>query len=134
MSPRTSTGPARYLERAEDTARIVREHTNLMVDLPTSVAVTWEPLLAILGGRAEFDARYERADEPAIVRYLVADRAQSEQHPHERRAGPRGPPHLTREVLPREAWHALNDLYLYVASHHLDGVARREPVAASSSG
>ena len=39
---------ARYLERAENTARIVREHTNLIIDLPTSVPLTWEPLLAIL--------------------------------------------------------------------------------------
>jgi uncharacterized alpha-E superfamily protein len=114
---------ARYLERAEDTARIIREHTNLMVDLPTSVAVTWEPLLAILGGRTEFDARHERADEQAIVRHLVADRVNPgsilmsvEQAREDLRT--------CREVIPREAWQALNDLYLYVASHHLDGVAR----------
>src|SRR6516225_4956278 len=104
---------ARYLERAEDTARIIREHTNLMVDLPTSVAVTWEPLLAILGGRTEFDARHERADEQAIVRHLVADRANPgsilmsvEQAREDLRT--------CREVIPREAWQALNDLYLYV--------------------
>ena len=39
---------ARYLERAEDTARIVREYTNLIIDLPTSATPGWEPLLAIL--------------------------------------------------------------------------------------
>ncbi len=54
---------ARYLERAESTARIVREHTNLLVDLPTSAPLTWEPLLAIVGGRDDFDARHDHADE-----------------------------------------------------------------------
>ncbi len=114
---------ARYLERAEDTARIVREHTNLIIDLPTSVPVTWEPLLAIIGGREEYDAHHDRADETSIVRFLVADRANRgsilmcvEQAREDLRT--------CREVIPREAWQAVNDLYLYAASHHLDGVAR----------
>jgi len=114
---------ARYLERAEDTARIVREHTNMIVDLPTSVPVNWEPLLAITGTREAFDARYEKADEMSIVRFLVADRENSgsvlrsvEQAREDFRT--------CREVLPREVWQSVNDLFLYVASHHLDGVAR----------
>jgi len=114
---------ARYLERAEDTARIVREHTNMIVDLPTSVPVNWEPLLAITGTREAFDARYDKADEMSIVRFLVADRENSgsilrsvEQAREDFRT--------CREVLPREVWQSVNDLFLYVASHHLDGVAR----------
>ena len=113
----------RYLERAEDTARIVREHTNLIIDLPTSVPLTWEPLLAIIGGREEFDAAHEAADELSIVRYLVSDRTNGgsilmsvEQAREDLRT--------CREVVPREAWQSVNDLYLYVASHHRDGVAR----------
>ena len=49
----------RYLERAEDTARIVREHTNLIIDLPLRAPVTWEPLLAVVGERSDFDERYQ---------------------------------------------------------------------------
>ena len=64
---------ARYLERAEDTARIVREHTNLIVDLPRRSPLTWEPLLALTGSRAGFDGRYERADEDSIIPYLNND-------------------------------------------------------------
>ena len=114
---------ARYLERAENTARIVREHTNLIIDLPTSVPLTWEPLLAILGGREQFDAEHGAADELSIVRYLVSDRSNAgsilmsvEQAREDLRT--------CREVVPREAWQSVNDLYLYVASHHRDGVAR----------
>jgi uncharacterized alpha-E superfamily protein len=115
---------ARYLERAEDTARIVREHTNMIIDLPTSVPVTWEPLLAITSTRETFDRSYGSADEMSIVRFLVADRGNSssilmslEQAREDFRT--------CREVLPREVWQAVNDLYLYVMSHHLEGVARR---------
>ena len=42
---------ARYLERAEGTARIVREHSNVIVDLPLTVPPNWGTLLGITGGR-----------------------------------------------------------------------------------
>ena len=52
---------ARYLERAEDTARHRAGATpNLIVDLPTRCPRQWEPLLAITGSASSFDARYER--------------------------------------------------------------------------
>ena len=62
---------ARYLERAEDTARIIREHTNLIVDLPTVVPVTWAPLLAITGEELTFTVALRacrRALRPAVPR------------------------------------------------------------------
>ena len=43
---------ARYVERAEDTARIVRSYTDLIVDLPIDLLpYSWEPLVAIAGSR-----------------------------------------------------------------------------------
>ena len=41
---------ARYLERAEGTARIVREHSNVIVDLPLTIPPNWGHLLGITGG------------------------------------------------------------------------------------
>jgi uncharacterized alpha-E superfamily protein len=115
---------SRYLERAEATARVVREHTNVLVDIPTSVPLTWEPLLAITGTRELFDERYGTTDELAIIRFLVADRdnvGSIMRSVEQARENLR----TTREVLPRELWQTVNDVFLYVASHHLDGVARR---------
>lgn len=114
---------ARYLERAEDTARIVREHTNLLVDLPYSSLVSWEPLLAIVGTRVAFDERYSLADEPSIMTWLISDRnnggslLRSVESARENLRS-------CREVLPREAWQVMNDLFLFVLSGHPDGVAR----------
>jgi uncharacterized alpha-E superfamily protein len=114
----------RYLERAEGTARIVREHTNLMVDLPTTVPVTWEPLIIITGSRDGYFANHDKPDEQSVVRYLVGDHdnpgsiLRSLEHAREDLR-------TTREVLPREVWRSVNDLYLYIASNHNDGVARR---------
>jgi uncharacterized alpha-E superfamily protein len=114
---------ARYVERAEDTARVVAEHTHLLVDMPTSVPLTWEPLLAVAGARAEFDRRYPAAIERHIIAFLLADR----DNPSSVLScivAARENLRSTREVLPREAWQALNDLYLYATSHHAEAVDR----------
>jgi uncharacterized alpha-E superfamily protein len=115
---------ARYVERAEDTARVVSEHTHLLVDLPTSVPLTWEPLLAVSGGRADFDERYPGAAERHIIAFLLADR-ENRSSVLASIVSARENLRTAREVIPREAWQALNDLYLYATSHHAEAVDRR---------
>jgi uncharacterized alpha-E superfamily protein len=103
---------------------VVAEHTHLLVDLPTSVPLTWEPLLAVTGGRTEFDTRYPGPAERHVIAFLLSDR--------ENRSSvlasimcARHNLRTAREVLPREAWQALNDLYLFATSHHAEAVDRR---------
>ena len=64
---------ARYLERAEGTARLVRTYTEGMVDLPVSISTSWEPLLTITGSTSVFGADHAEADEPSIVSFLASD-------------------------------------------------------------
>lgn len=115
---------ARYLERAEDTARIVRAYTELVIDLPTSALSTWEPLLAVSGTSASFHEAHDASGELPIVRFLVADQhnpgsiASSVDRARENLR-------TTREIIPREAWQTINDLYLYVGSNASSGVERR---------
>ena len=115
---------ARYLERAEDTARVVRSFTELILDLPLGVASSWEPLLAVVGGRDEFDAGHARAAEADIVRFLVADPSNGGSVVSSV-ASARENLRTTREVLPRDAWQAINDLYLFTRSDTESGVDRR---------
>ncbi len=112
---------ARYLERAEDTARIVREYSHLIVDLPTSVLSAWEPLLAVMG--IEPDGSDDR-DEAAVIEMLVAsaDNASSIVE-CVRRA--RDNLRSCREVIPTDAWFVVNELHLYVTANYRDGLARR---------
>jgi uncharacterized alpha-E superfamily protein len=115
---------ARYLERAEDTARIVREHTNLIVDMPTSVLSTWAPLLAITGTAEMFVEDHRSVDEATVVQFLVSDGANHgsiRSSVEQARENLRG----CRDVLPATAWLTINDLYLYVSMHHTEGVERR---------
>ncbi len=115
---------ARYLERAEDTARVVREHTDFIVDVPHRFNPQWWPLLAITGSRVEFDGRYPDDRERHVIAFLVAD----PDNPGSIRGAiemARDNLRTTREVLPREAWQAINDTYLFCAANALDGVDRR---------
>ena len=45
---------ARYIERAEDTARLVRAHGELMADLPPQIEARWEPLVTVVGSDVRF--------------------------------------------------------------------------------
>ena len=107
---------ARYLERAEDTARLVQEFGELFDDMPTDDVDgnihRWAPLLAVCGDRSLLSSD---ADEREVVRALVCDPDQ----PGSVAAcvaAARSNLRTTREVLPREAWHTVNDLSLFVAS------------------
>ncbi len=88
------------------------------------MASSWEPLLAIAGSRAEYDAGHARVQENDIVRFLVADPSNGGSVVSSV-ASARENLRTTREVLPREAWQAVNDLYLFTGRDTESGVDRR---------
>jgi uncharacterized alpha-E superfamily protein len=103
---------SRYLERAENTARIIGVNTNLLLDLPGGIAPGWLPLVDISGGRADFDKLYEgratRGEERDVVTFLIADKSNSGSicsSLHYARENAR----TLREILPTEAWELLNE-------------------------
>ena len=103
----------RYLERAEGLARLVAEHTALLVDLPTSVPLTWEPLLAIPGAGNGFEERYSRPDEASIMQFLLAN-AETPTSLRWIVASARENLRTVRQVAPRTAWRLLNELATFV--------------------
>lgn len=105
---------SRYLERAENTARIIGVNTNLLLDLPVGIAPGWLPLVDISGNRAEYDAQHKdkgaKGEEREVVHFLIAD----PQNPgsictslHMARENAR----TLREILPTEAWELLNQFF-----------------------
>ncbi len=112
---------ARYTERAEDTARVVRSHGDLLIDLPTDVTMRWEPLVALTGNDPLADDSHGEQD---VIEFLLAD-ADNPGSIVSTVARARENLRTTREVLPREAWYALNGLNQYVASEAERAVGRR---------
>ncbi len=55
---------ARYAERAEATARLVKVHTELFLDLPWAAGLRWRPLLEVTGSGASFDCSDHNSADP----------------------------------------------------------------------
>ncbi len=70
---------ARYLERAENTARIVDVNAQLVLDLQSRQAAddpkSWEPLVYVTGDEEKFFELYgETASERAVVEFMLFDK------------------------------------------------------------
>jgi len=117
---------ARYLERAENTARLINATGQVLLDLPRGALFGWDVLIHVAGLDRLFAQSYSRHDEASIMRFLISD----ESNPgsivscvHRARENSR----TLREVLPRLAWERINALYLFVngrSAHAIDRARR----------
>jgi uncharacterized alpha-E superfamily protein len=101
---------ARYLERAEDTARLVSVNAELLLDLPRAQSPGWGPLISILGMDQDYYARFPGAAEERVIAFLTGDRENRSSILsclHAARENARG----TREIVPRPVWEAINHLH-----------------------
>ena len=65
---------SRYLQRVEITARLIRVHSNMLVDLPSAdPAVSWLPLVSITGGGETFRDHDLASDSGSICHFLISD-------------------------------------------------------------
>jgi len=129
---------ARYIERAEDTARIVLTHGYLNADLPGAAASPWEPLVAITGseflesanGRQQQQQQQQQESavasesELAVARFLVTD-GLNPSSVVSCITNSRENLRTTRDTVPDEGWNTINDLYLYLATEADRGSDRR---------
>ncbi|MBI2803308.1 MAG: alpha-E domain-containing protein [Gammaproteobacteria bacterium] len=105
----------RYLERAENTARLINATTQVLLDLPRGASFGWDVLLKVAGLDRLFEDEYSEQDEANIMRFLVTD----ERNPSSivscicvARENCR----TLREAVPSLAWERINSLYLFVNS------------------
>ncbi len=114
----------RYLERAENTARLINVNTNLIIDLPKGVTPGWEPLIRILGGETAYAERHDEFTERRVVNFLISD----ETNPGSilsTFAYARKNARTIREILPREAWEQLNAFYQSARDNKQTSYARQ---------
>ena len=102
---------ARYIERAENTARLINVNTHLLLDLPKRVRLGWEPIIDIIGDGELFFSLYQEADERSVVRFLVSNTANPSSI-ISALATARENARTVRDIIPREAWEQINALYL----------------------
>lgn len=100
----------RYQERAENTARLIKVNTHLILDLPKGLMPDWEPLITILGCSELYHERHPEMTERRIVNFLISD----ENNPDSIiscLARARESARTIREILPREGWEVINSMY-----------------------
>ena len=114
---------ARYLERAEVTARLLLVRHLASLDLPRDAQPKWETLLDILSVREPFEALQGTVSEDKVVKFLFIDRANPSSIISSL-TNVRENMRTTREVLPSEAWEQSNSLYLSVARRSSKGLPR----------
>lgn len=107
---------ARYIERAENTARWVDVNLQMSLDAPISFSDQWQPLVAITGDLPAFLDRYEFATRERVLRYLTTD----PDNPSSilscvRQA--RENARSIREVISSEMWEEINHFYLRVSEY-----------------
>lgn len=115
---------ARYLERAENSARLINVNTNLLLDLPKRVQPGWEPLIEISGSRSDYTSQYPTIDERSVVKYLIGDT----NHPGSILSSlgfARENARSVRDFMPRETWENVNELYLYAKGNLASGLGHR---------
>ena len=102
---------ARYLERAENTARLIRSYNHLIMDIPKGTEPSWMILVDILDAKSEFEERYQQRNELNVHKFLVTGaNATSSIRFAINRA--RDNLRITRDVLPEEAWEQVNELQI----------------------
>ena len=105
----------RYLERAEDAARLVSVYGDLLLDLPKSTGVGWRNVSQVMGAEP---ARARRGSRPlpdrAVLGLLLADTKNPGSLLSSITAA-RENARTTRDILPTEAWRAVNELHIFAA-------------------
>lgn len=114
----------RYLERAENMARLVNVNSNLLLDLPRMVKQTWGDLINITGNNELFYEKHEKAEERIVVRFLVADPANPGSILSSIRLL-RENVRTTREIMPSEAWEQINEFHLFI-KNNVSSALRRD--------
>ncbi len=102
---------ARYLERAENTARLTRVYGALLLDLPDEAGVGWPLLIDITDGGGAQPGPAASSDR-ALLKHLLADPANPGSVLSSLTMA-RENFRTSRDLAPTEAWREVNALYLF---------------------
>ncbi len=116
---------ARYVERVENTARMILVNNNLLMDMPRNSTLGWAPIVSITGIPEKFYEKHKVATERNVMSFLVMDSNNpscmmcSIGHARENLR-------TSRAIFPRAIWETLNDLYNYAKENKSAVLTRRD--------
>jgi uncharacterized alpha-E superfamily protein len=102
----------RYVERAENTARLINVNSHLLMDLPKKVRLGWAPIIDIFGTNHQFYDHYNEADERSVLRFLVSN-LNNPSSILSSLAHARENARTIRDIIPREVGEKINENFIY---------------------
>ena len=117
---------SRYIERADNTARVVDVTLNLILDMPSGSVQQWQPLVDTTGDTREFARRYGVATQQRVIEFLTFDQDNPNSIKSCLRAA-RDNARSVREIISSEMWEQINQFYLMVAASAADPRSLRDP-------
>ena len=115
---------ARYLERAENMARLLQVFSALQLDLPKGIKLGWQSLIQITGHDTYFSSKYKQENERNVVKFLLSEKNGISLV--DMLVSARENARTTREIMPTEAFELINGLYHFVRDHAEKGLHRAE--------
>jgi uncharacterized alpha-E superfamily protein len=103
----------RYIERAENVARVLDVHLHLVLDLPGGTTVPWDALVWATGDHASFQERFGTATKDSVVAFLTFDADNPSSMISCLRAAHENA-RSVRESITAEMWEQVNKFYLMV--------------------
>src|SRR5437660_9429682 len=104
---------ARYIERAENVARVIEVNLHLQLDLPLTPANQWQPLIDTSGDTAVFGEKYGPATQAKVIKFLTQDTSNPNSIFICLRAA-RENARSVRETISSEMWEQVNSMYLQI--------------------
>jgi len=102
----------RYMERAENTARLINVHHSLLLDLPANAKIGWEPILDIMASREMFISLQGAAADERQMQSFITSNEENPSSLLNSLLQARENVRTTRDLLPTEAWREVNELQL----------------------
>lgn len=103
---------ARYMERAENVARLLEVNLHLQLDMPLD-GNSWQPVIDTCGESAVFRKRYGEATQESVIAFLAQDREYLNSITSCLFAA-RENARSVRETISSEMWEHVNSVYLRV--------------------
>lgn len=110
---------SRYVERAENIARILDVNIHMTLDLPSSFQEQWAPLIRITADDEIFAEHFGEPTQETVTRFLLFDRDYPNSILSCLRAA-RENARAIRDAITSEMWEQLNDFYHLVNNAYSD--------------
>jgi uncharacterized alpha-E superfamily protein len=104
---------SRYIERAENIARVIDVVLQIMLDSPSGRTEQWEPLISTTGDLKPFLDKYKKPSRENVIQFLTFDRENPNSIISCLNAA-RENARSVREIISEDMWEQLNKYYLMV--------------------